>query len=156
MAKAKKPTTTDAVEILHRRYFAGKPEMLRLLEENVAMLPLHGRSTSCAQLRGCRSAPLPNWLGQRHRSSADWRMPTMKVIPWQCSDGSPPAWAVGWKCASFLVSKKVKGKKETSGLCNRVKLVSKQAAPLCQIAPDYLVYQPRCPCNHSPFTSTLT
>ena len=33
MAKAKKPTTTDAVEILHRRYFAGKPEMLRLLEE---------------------------------------------------------------------------------------------------------------------------
>jgi ribosome-binding protein aMBF1 (putative translation factor) len=34
MAKAKnqKPTT-DAVEILHRRYFEGKPEMLALLEQ---------------------------------------------------------------------------------------------------------------------------
>ena len=30
--KKRKPTT-DAVEILHRRYFAGKPEMLALLEE---------------------------------------------------------------------------------------------------------------------------
>src|ERR1051326_2341590 len=30
--KKRKPTT-DAVEILHRRYFEGKPEMLALLEE---------------------------------------------------------------------------------------------------------------------------
>lgn len=29
----KSKTTTDAVEILHRRYFAGKPERLKLLEE---------------------------------------------------------------------------------------------------------------------------
>lgn len=32
MAKKKKPTT-DAVEIMHRRYFEGKPEMLASLEE---------------------------------------------------------------------------------------------------------------------------
>src|SRR5438132_12801596 len=32
MAKKKKPTT-DAVEIMHRRYFEGKPEMLAALEE---------------------------------------------------------------------------------------------------------------------------
>jgi ribosome-binding protein aMBF1 (putative translation factor) len=32
LAKKKKPTT-DAVEILHRRYFEGKPEMLAALEE---------------------------------------------------------------------------------------------------------------------------
>ena len=32
MAKKRKPTT-DAVEILHRRYFEGKPEMLAALEE---------------------------------------------------------------------------------------------------------------------------
>lgn len=29
----KAQTTTDAVEILHRRFFAGKPERLRVLEE---------------------------------------------------------------------------------------------------------------------------
>ena len=32
MTKKKKPTT-DAVEIVHRRYFEGKPEMLAALEE---------------------------------------------------------------------------------------------------------------------------
>ena len=32
MSRKKKPTT-DAVEILHRRYFEGKPEMLAALEE---------------------------------------------------------------------------------------------------------------------------
>src|ERR1700688_2857467 len=32
MPKKKKPTT-DAAEILHRRYFAGKPDMLAALEE---------------------------------------------------------------------------------------------------------------------------
>jgi len=30
---AKRKPTTDAVEILHRRYFEGKPEMLAMLEE---------------------------------------------------------------------------------------------------------------------------
>src|SRR5438445_10860611 len=32
MRKKRKPTT-DAIEILHRRYFEGKPEMLAALEE---------------------------------------------------------------------------------------------------------------------------
>jgi DNA-binding XRE family transcriptional regulator len=32
MTKKRKPTT-DAVEIMHRRYFEGKPEMLAALEE---------------------------------------------------------------------------------------------------------------------------
>ena len=32
MSKKRKPTT-DAVEIMHRRYFEGKPEMLAALEE---------------------------------------------------------------------------------------------------------------------------
>ena len=35
MARKRKPTT-DAVEILHRRYFEGKPEMLAMLEEGRA------------------------------------------------------------------------------------------------------------------------
>jgi len=35
MQKARKPTT-DAVEILHRRYFEGKPKMIALLEEERA------------------------------------------------------------------------------------------------------------------------
>jgi DNA-binding XRE family transcriptional regulator len=32
----KRKPTTDAVEILHRRYFEGKPEMLAMLEEERA------------------------------------------------------------------------------------------------------------------------
>ena len=32
----KRESTTDAVEILHRRYFEGKPKMLALLEEERA------------------------------------------------------------------------------------------------------------------------
>jgi len=32
MAKKRKPTT-DAVEIIHRRYFEGKPDMLQILAE---------------------------------------------------------------------------------------------------------------------------
>jgi ribosome-binding protein aMBF1 (putative translation factor) len=35
MANKRKPTT-DAVEILHRRYFEGKPKMLAVLEEERA------------------------------------------------------------------------------------------------------------------------
>ena len=35
MSQERKPTT-DAVEILHRRYFEGKPEMMALLEEERA------------------------------------------------------------------------------------------------------------------------
>lgn len=33
MSKSKKSATTDAVEILHRRYYQGKPERLAALEE---------------------------------------------------------------------------------------------------------------------------
>jgi ribosome-binding protein aMBF1 (putative translation factor) len=33
MSKTKRTATTDAVEILHRRYYAGRPERLAALEE---------------------------------------------------------------------------------------------------------------------------
>ncbi len=33
MPKTKRPSTTDAVDILHRRYYEGKPERLAALEE---------------------------------------------------------------------------------------------------------------------------
>ena len=36
MAKKKRKPTKDAVEIMHRRYFEGKPEMMALLEEERA------------------------------------------------------------------------------------------------------------------------
>ena len=37
MPKTKmRPVTSDAVEILHRRYFEGKPEMMAMLEEELA------------------------------------------------------------------------------------------------------------------------
>lgn len=40
MAKRKRKPTTDAVEIMHRRYFEGKPEMMALLEEERANLAI--------------------------------------------------------------------------------------------------------------------
>lgn len=33
MPKTKRPRTTDAVEVLHRRYYEGRPERLAALEE---------------------------------------------------------------------------------------------------------------------------
>lgn len=36
MKRQKRKSTTDAVDILHRRYFEGKPEMLAMLEEERA------------------------------------------------------------------------------------------------------------------------
>lgn len=40
MARRKRKPTTDAVEIMHRRYFEGKPEMMALLEEERANLDI--------------------------------------------------------------------------------------------------------------------
>ena len=40
MAKKKRKPTTDAVEILHRRYFEGHPERLASLEEERANLEI--------------------------------------------------------------------------------------------------------------------
>ena len=40
MARKKRKPTTDAVEIMHRRYFEGKPEMMALLEEERANLDI--------------------------------------------------------------------------------------------------------------------
>ena len=40
MAKKKRKPTTDAIEIMHRRYFEGKPEMMALLEEERANLDI--------------------------------------------------------------------------------------------------------------------
>ncbi|MFH0980106.1 MAG: XRE family transcriptional regulator [Planctomycetota bacterium] len=43
MAKNKRKPTTDAVEILHRRYYEGKPERLASLEEERANLDIAQR-----------------------------------------------------------------------------------------------------------------
>ena len=40
MGKKKRKPTTDAIEIIHRRYFEGKPEMMALLEEERANLDI--------------------------------------------------------------------------------------------------------------------
>ena len=40
MGKKKRKPTTDAIEIMHRRYFEGKPEMMALLEEERANLDI--------------------------------------------------------------------------------------------------------------------
>ena len=40
MAGKKPKRTTDAVEVMHRRYFEGKPEMMALLDEERANLDI--------------------------------------------------------------------------------------------------------------------
>jgi len=46
----KSGTTTDAVEIIHRRYFEGKPERLKILEE-ARTTKSRGRFSNCGPKR---------------------------------------------------------------------------------------------------------
>ena len=80
----KRSETTDAVEILNRRYFEGKPEMMAMLEEeliNAELSRLVYDLRTGAKLTQARARQA--WA-RRNRSSAVWRMPIMKVTRWRC------------------------------------------------------------------------
>ena len=56
----KKKTTTDAVEILHRRFVENDPEMQEALNEVAQIIGLPKPSWSCARDSACHKKGLPN------------------------------------------------------------------------------------------------
>lgn len=62
MSEERKPTT-DAVEILHRRYFEGKPEMLALLEEERANAEVAQKIYELRQEAGLTQQGLADLIG---------------------------------------------------------------------------------------------
>ena len=62
MARKRKPTT-DAVEIIHRRYFEGKPERLRELEEERANADVARKIYELRQKAGLTQQELAQLVG---------------------------------------------------------------------------------------------
>ncbi|MBZ0257728.1 helix-turn-helix domain-containing protein [bacterium] len=60
-----KKTTTDGVEILHRRYFEGKPEMLALLEEERANADIAQSIYDLRQEAGLTQKELAELIGTK-------------------------------------------------------------------------------------------
>ena len=81
--KKRKPTT-DAVEILHRRYFEGKPEMLAMLEEARVEEDVARKIYALRTRWVFRNVSLPSSLALPPPPFAAWKMPTMKVTQWPC------------------------------------------------------------------------
>ena len=63
--KRRKPTI-DAVEILHRRYFEGKPEMLALLEEERANAEVARKICNLRKKAGLTQKELAKLVGTSH------------------------------------------------------------------------------------------
>lgn len=63
MAKAKRKTTTDAVEILHRRYYAGKPQRLAALDQARANDEVARKLTALRIAHGLSQRQLAQLIG---------------------------------------------------------------------------------------------
>ncbi len=64
MSKApKREPTTDAVEIMHRRYFEGKPEMLALLEQTRADMEIARKIYALREAAGLTQRQLAKLIG---------------------------------------------------------------------------------------------
>lgn len=67
MAKAKRKATAYAVEILHRRYYAGKPQRLAALEQARANDQVARKLTALRITRGLADVNWQNSLEPRRR-----------------------------------------------------------------------------------------
>ena len=63
MAKAKRKATADAVEILHRRYYAGKPQRLAALEQARANDQIAHKLTALRIANGLSQRQLAKLIG---------------------------------------------------------------------------------------------
>src|SRR4029077_18559243 len=63
MAKAKRKATADAVEILHRRYYAGKPRRLAALEQARSNDHVARKLTALRISNGLSQRQLPQLIG---------------------------------------------------------------------------------------------
>ena len=85
-AKALKPTS-DAVEILHRRLYEGKPTRLKNLEEARANEEIARKIQELRAAADLTQTQLPCSSAPLHRSSAALRMLIMRATPWRCCAG---------------------------------------------------------------------
>jgi hypothetical protein len=95
----KRKRTTDAVGILHRRYYAGRPEWLAALEEERANADVARQICALREKAGLTQAQVAKLIGTTHRSSAVWRMPTTKAIRSPCCGASRRRYKAGSKSA---------------------------------------------------------
>ena len=63
MARAKRKTTADAVKILHRRYYAGKPQRLAALEQAQANDHIARKLTALRIANGLSQRQLAQLIG---------------------------------------------------------------------------------------------
>ena len=87
-AGKKRRPTRDAVEVLHRRYYEGKPERLANLEKPRAGDHVARKIYALRMKQGSYNGGWRNSSEPRHPSFADSRMPTTRAILWLCSTGS--------------------------------------------------------------------
>jgi hypothetical protein len=92
MAKRSKSSTSkstsDALEILQRRFYAGRPRRLEKLDELREMKRLLARYMSCAWPRALHRLSSPRSSARLRRLFVDWKMRTTRAIPSQCCEGS--------------------------------------------------------------------
>ncbi len=62
---SKQKSTTDAIEIMHRRYFEGKPEMMALLEEERANADVAQSIYDLRQEAGLTQQELADLIGTK-------------------------------------------------------------------------------------------
>ena len=98
MTKKRKPTT-DAVEILHRRYYEGKPERLAELEEARADDEIARKIYELRTQAGLTQRQLAQRVSTTASVICRLKMPTTKGIPWPCSGASRPPSASASKSA---------------------------------------------------------
>ena len=87
-AGKKRRPTSDAVEVLHRRYYEGKPERLANLDKARADDHVARKINALRTEAGLTQRQLAKLVGIPHPSFADSRMPTTRAILWLCSTGS--------------------------------------------------------------------
>ena len=81
----KPKTTTDAVEIIHRRYFKGKPERLKALEEARADDEVARKIFELRTKAGLTQAQLAKVIGTTASVICRLKTPTTRGTRWRCS-----------------------------------------------------------------------
>ena len=76
--RLKRKTTTDAVEILHRKFYEGDPEKLKSLAECRANDEIARKIRTLRTKVGLTQAHLAKLVDTRHQRSAVLRTPTTK------------------------------------------------------------------------------
>ena len=80
----KSGTTTDAVEIIHRRYFEGKPERLKILEEARADDEIARKIFELRTKVGLTQSQLGKLIGTTASVICRLEDPTMRATRWRC------------------------------------------------------------------------